>query len=148
MSAAGKLTSGLVSVVYLDQLIQLEYEAAKMGQTISGAFNEGMVAYQLFVNTFNEQTGFTNSIVESICSVVKSLEGFGKSFLASLKDGDSTLNSFLGLLHTVWDIVGALVGGFTDVVGWIFKAVEKAGLLKTVFACNQTRNHNNCRYTC
>ena len=102
MSAAGKLTSGLVSAALLDQFIQLEYEAAKMGQTVSGAFNEGMVAYQLFVNEFNNQTGFTQSIVESIRSIVKSLEGFGKGFLASLKDGDSTLNSFLGLLHTNW----------------------------------------------
>ena len=133
MSAAGKLTSGLVSAALLDQFIQLEYEATKMGQTVSGAFNEGMVAYQLFVNTFNEQTGFTTSIVESIRSVVKSLEGFGKGFLASLKDGDSTLNSFLGLLRTVWDIVGAVVGGFTDVVGWILKAGEKTGLWKSIF---------------
>jgi hypothetical protein len=92
-----------------------------------------MVAYQLFINTFNEQTGFTNSIVESIRSVVKSLEGFGKGFLASLKDGDSTLNSFLSLLKTVWDLVGSLVSGFTDVVGWIVKGVEKTGLWKTIF---------------
>ncbi len=133
MSAAGKLTSGLVSAALLDQFIQLEYEATKMGQTVSGAFNEGMVAYQLFINTFNEQTGFTTSMVESIRSVVKSLEGFGKGFLASLKDGDSTLNSFLGLLRTVWDIVGAVVGGFTDVVGWILKAGEKTGLWKATF---------------
>lgn len=133
MSSAGKLTSGLVSAALLDQFIQLEYEATKMGQTVSGAFNEGMVAYQLFVNTFNEQTGFTTSIVESIRSVVKSLEGFGKGFLASLKDGDSTLNSFLGLLRTVWDLVGAIVGGFTDVVGWILKAGEKTGLWKSTF---------------
>ena len=133
MSAAGKLTSGLVSAALLDQFIQLEYEATKMGQTVSGAFNEGMVAYQLFVNTFNEQTGFTTSIVEGIRSVVKSLEGFGKGFLASLKDGDSTLNSFLGLLRTVLDIVGAVVGGFTDVVGWILKAGEKTGLWKSIF---------------
>ena len=133
MSAAGKLTSGLVSAALLDQYIQLEYEAAKMGQTVSGAFNEGMVAYQLFVNEFNNQTGFTQSIVESIRSVVKSLEGFGKGFLASLKDGDSTLNSFLGLLQTIWDLVGAIVGGFTDVVGWILKAGEKTGLWKAIF---------------
>lgn len=133
MSAAGKLTSGLVSAALLDQFIQLEYEAAKMGQTVSGAFNEGMVAYQLFVNEFNNQTGFTQSIVEGIRSVVKSLEGFGNSFLASLKDGNSTLNSFLGLMKVIWDLVGSVVGGFVDVVGWLVKAGEKTGLWKNIF---------------
>lgn len=132
MSSAGKLTSGLVSAALLDQFIQLEYEAAKMGQTVSGAFNEGMVAYQLFVNQFNEQTGFTQGLVSSIRDVVKSLEGFGKGFLESLKDGDSTLNSFLSLLSVIWDIVGSLVKGFFDVVGFVIQAGEKTGTWKTI----------------
>lgn len=133
MSSAGKLTSGLVSSALLDQFIQLEYEAAKMGQTVGGAFNEGMVAYQLFVDRFNKQSGFTDGLVSSIRDIVSALEGFGEGFLANLKDGNSSLNAFINLFKTVWDLVGAVVIGFTDVVGWITKGGDKIGLWKTIF---------------
>ena len=133
MSAAGKLTSGLVSAALLDQFIQLQYEAAKMGQTISGAFNEGLVSYQLFVDKFNKQTGFTQGFVSAIRSAVSSLESFGAGFLASLKDGDSTLNSFISLLKVIGNLVGSLIKGFTDVVGWVVKGGESIGLWKAIF---------------
>lgn len=117
MSAAGKLTSGLVSAALLDQFIQLQYESAKMGQTVSGAFNEGLVSYQLFVDKFNKQTGFTQGFVSTIRYAVSSLEGLGEGFLTSLKDGDSTLNSFISMLKVIGNLVGSLIKGFTDVVG-------------------------------
>ncbi|MEG2307190.1 MAG: tape measure protein, partial [Erysipelotrichaceae bacterium] len=138
MSAAGKLTSGLVSSALLDQFIQLEYEALKMGQTVSGAFNEGLVAYQNFVHSFNQQTGFTDSIVEGIRSIVKAFESLGSGLLSNLKDADSTLNSFLSMLKVIWDLLGSLVSGFIDVVGWIVKGGEKIGFWKATFDAVKT----------
>lgn len=133
MSAAGKLTSGLVSSALLDQFIQLQLEAAKMGTTVSAALNEGMVAYQQFVDEFNKQTGMTDNLVSIIRSLVSSAKSFGDSLLKSLNDSNSTLNSFLGVLKTVWDLVGAVVSGFIDVVGWVIKGGEKVGLWKAIF---------------
>lgn len=133
MSSAGKLTSGLVSSALLDQFIQLEFEAAKMGQTVGGALNEGMVAYQLFVDEFNKQSGFTDGLVSGIREIVTALEGFGAGFLANLKDSNSSLNAFINLFKTVWDLLGSVITGFTDVVSWITKGGDKIGLWKSAF---------------
>ena len=133
MSSAGKLTSGLVSSALLDQFIQLEFEAAKMGQTVGGALNEGMVAYQLFVDEFNKQSGFTDGLVSGIREIVAALEGFGAGFLTNLKDSNSSLNAFINLFKTVWDLLGSVITGFTDVVSWITKGGDKIGLWKSAF---------------
>ncbi len=134
MSAAGKLTSGLVSGALLDQQIQLQLEAAKMGQTVAGAFNESMVEYQNFVKTVNEETGMTDGIVAMIRSVTDAAVEFGNAMLNSFTSSTGGLHELVNLLEVVWDISTLIPNALMDILGYIVKNGEETSVWGFIFS--------------
>lgn len=134
MSAAGKLTSGLVGGALLDQTIQLQYEATKMGQTVAGAFNESLVEYQNFMKKVNESTSLTSTAVDMIRATTEGLKSAAEGFLEYMTDGESSFQELASLVQVIWEMFSGLVGTILKGWGLIIKLGEETKIWGFLFS--------------
>lgn len=117
MAENGELASGIVAGALLRSLTQLQDEASKMPNTISGEFQRIKNEAALLVEDLNKKTNINTNITSDFSLITKELAKLrdnSDQFTDSLLNVYNNTKNVVGTLYDMRDIIGGVVAGYAS----------------------------------
>ncbi len=114
MAAQGKLTAGVVGGALLVQMGQLNQEAAKIPQTVGGAFTNFKTDLALVANELNNSAGLTTALVGlfgALSGIIRTVGTVAVSSITAMSTFLRDNKEAVSALTTAMVLLGGAIGG-------------------------------------